>query len=191
MLAEIDTPEPVSFPTLFSKMHAVLNLYVPGKNTEYLEDLHDSLESLERHMTNKAKQIRIYYNNSFLIKMIRLRLSTRYSDKNWGSSWDHLEDTLELFMDRTIPVNFDHYLSKIDSVVLNLPFYNLGFEKSKKIRHSMEHTISRVLARASGQARWETKLNAIKILANRSQNYRMLPTRSPAMAARALRRPCR
>jgi hypothetical protein len=172
ILADMNAQEPMAFATLFQDMQALLDqdlLDMRNLNThEQTILMHKTLNSLERHIDErKDKKNRDYCKDGLIAKMMRLRLKTHYSDCNWESSWDNLDDTIALFVDSSIPMKFDHYLRKIDSTVVAMPFYSCynSLEQTKKIRHCFEHTITRILVRASGRACWETKLNAIKILA--------------------------
>jgi hypothetical protein len=101
---------------------------------------------------------------------MHLRLKTLDETFNWKTSWDNLDDTIEIFLDATIVLNFEPYRRRVDSVFREMPMSSRGFgfdlERTKGIRDSFEHSINRIYVRASGRANWETKLHAVKILAH-------------------------
>jgi hypothetical protein len=172
ILADMNAQKPMAFATLFQDMQALLDqdiLDMRNLNThEQTILMYRTLNSLEQQIDErKDKKNRDYCKDVLIAKMMRLRLKTYYSDCNWESSWDNVDDTIALFVNSSIPMKVDHYLRKVESTVVAMPFYSCynSVQQTMKIRHCFEHTITRILVCASGRACWETKLNAMKILA--------------------------
>ncbi|PMD35954.1 hypothetical protein L207DRAFT_569355 [Hyaloscypha variabilis F] len=169
----VDSKGAAALSTHFHDMQALTNYDIlcmrrlNGK--EHTKLLYRTLGQLKRQSegdTNKdgGNQCK----GSLIAKIMHLRLKTLEKMFDWKTSWDNLDDTIEIFVDTTVVLNFEHYRRKIDSAVRITPMYsmNIDLEWEKKIRDSFEHIISRIFVRASGRANWETKLHAVKILAH-------------------------
>jgi hypothetical protein len=170
ILAEFNSHENMAFSTLYQDVQALLdedlllmrNLSIPEEGqlmckTLTLLDLHVR----EKEICKNGE----YCKDGLVVKMMLLRLRSHNRDPHLDSSWDNLDDTIAIFSDPSIPLNFDHYLRKIDIKVMTRLAIRCGMEWSTKDQHCFEHTITRVLVRASGRACWETKLNALNVMA--------------------------
>jgi hypothetical protein len=170
ILADFDNGEAMVFSTVYHDMQAfldedLLRIRTLGF-TEEGPAMYKTIALLDLHVKEKAIcKNREYCKDGLIAKMMHLRLISHNRGRHWDSSWENLDDTIALFLDPSIPLNFDHYLMKINSKVTTVPFVQYATELSTEVRHCFEHTITRILVRASGRACWETKLNALKVMA--------------------------
>jgi hypothetical protein len=169
ILADFNNGEAMLFSTVYQDMQAffdedLLRMRTSGFTQEG-PSMYKTITLLELHVEEKEFcKNREYCKDGLIAKMMLLRLRHN-RDPPLDSSWENLDDTIALFLDPSIPLNFDHYLRKIDRTVIRIPFIRYGTEWSMEVRHCFEHTITRILVRASGRACWETKLNALKVMA--------------------------
>jgi hypothetical protein len=169
VLAEIPMPE-ILLSRFLQKMQMLmdrdlLSMKIPNSNDQHLAT-YKTLNMLQTYINEKKNtKSRDYCKNGLLAKILHLRIDIRNRIALWATSWDNLDDTIELFVDSSLPVNFDHYLRKIESAVSEVGPYYFGPDQTQKLRHSFEHSIMRITARASGRACSETKLNALRTLA--------------------------
>jgi len=170
ILADFNNGEAMVFSTVYHDMQAfldedLLRIRTLGF-TEEGPSMYKTITLLDLHVKEKAIcKNREYCKDGLIAKMMHLRLSSHNRGRHWDSSWENLDDTIALFLDPSIPLNFDHYLMKINSKVTTIPFIRYATELSTEVRHCFEHTITRILVHASGRACWETKLNALKVMA--------------------------
>ncbi|PMD19023.1 hypothetical protein NA56DRAFT_647476 [Hyaloscypha hepaticicola] len=172
-VSEIDrilAKEDMALSTLYQDLQALLDKDLLNmRKLSFTEEM--SLESttcdllhayiIEKEVCKNSE----YCNDGLIAKMMLLRLRSHTRDPHYDSSWEYLDDTIALFLAPSIPLKFDHHLRKIDKTVTTIGFLRYGMVCSTEFRHDFEHTITRVLVRASGRACWETKLNALKAMA--------------------------
>jgi len=155
--SSIDPQGAVALASQFQNMQALVDydtLIMGGfYQDKHISLLHQTIDHLDRPSGEQyGGDSQKRCKDSVIAKIMRLRITVREMAFNWKTSWNNLDDTVELFLDNSITLNFEHYRRKIDTTVRNIPIwmYRIDQEYAKRIRDTFEYTISCIFACALG-----------------------------------------